>query len=608
VQNHRWKFLEMTNLWDVAPEVLSWITEHVEAFDIGKLWSCGCKSLNWKLGKAGGVTTFTFSTTPIYRVIWPRSIVNFELLQSLTIHNNVYHGKFPKIQPDIATIPRKLKKLRLQFDGDLDFLISSMANDPTLFQHLDELDIDASARRDFPWTLLQLPSISSIEISSVTDKISLSQLPTTLTQLRVRCKYIENPTEHFPSSLTVLQLDLSIPHPNLFSTLPESLQKLYLTGDGVKTSLSEQDWTMIPRDLDSFTLETFEVPIEKLYALPNTLKKLRFNGMRTRTIEKAIEILKALPPSLEEIWGIYPGVITAEIAALLPRSSKQMLYEEMSWDAIPLLPPGMGRVRVPATPVPSFIKSLPPVEGVAVPRLTTELAAIFPPGMNSLTIDAFTAPREAIALLPRGITFIIAMRDALFEDVESWKDLPPELKTMDVMPITIRSDGENWIPVPPESSGWFPSTLAEITIGDLDITKSDWFSHFPPTLETLKVATKDLPKKSLQKLSASGLRLLRVLEFKLRSIPRHGVAIFVRTMPRTLTGFSFQLTDDRDVETDIANSDVMDLPVAITDLELPNTPKITSECYSYLPEYLRTFRFTSGYSDTWFDDLRNAPV
>jgi hypothetical protein len=605
---------KMTNIVQLPPEVLVGITDLIIALNIARLWLCGSRSLNWKLGKAGGVQTFNFVADSHFpSIVWPRMMAEFDRLRSLRIEVPIKtnlrqnEGIFPLLEPDIATLPRKLKILYLRFEHHLEFLVATLKTDPKVFQHLEDLTLSESPQIDRLPQPLELPSLTSLNIIPTINLLKLSEIPPTLTFLRANCKHLECDISYFPSRLTSLQLDLSNMPYELLQSLPESLQELSLLGEGCRSSNHLYDWSSIPRGLSSLTVAMSTLNVESILALPPSLKKLRVAGWKNNSSEVTVQFLQALPSGMIEISGIFSPLITDEIASLLPRNSKLHIYEKVLWSAIPLLPLGTRRLHLPDVQVPNFVTKLPAIESINVPSLTLEIASLLPITLTSLTIDKKTVKKEdgeIFKLLPRSITFIISMRDALFEDSSVWKDLPPRLKTMDVIPIAYGAgDGKHFVHCPVESSSWLPRSLVNMTIGDLDIIDAEWFSFLPPKLERLRVATRTLPDQSLEALQRSDHRSLRTLDIRiLDAQSARLLASFVRNIPKFVTNFCISTGSDARNETDVTNDDLKSLPRGLISLELPLSPKINSECAPYLPKFLKTFTYGYYGLDGFFKD------
>jgi hypothetical protein len=137
----------MARLADLPPEVLNMITEHLSAYHIGNIWICGCNTMNWKLSKAGGVTSFDFSHDYFHLDLWPNLISQFEHLLSISIINYPKNALYSRFTPNLLSLPPKMKKLHLAFAEDIKHFLDALSSNPAKFAQLEHIHCEGDEYR-----------------------------------------------------------------------------------------------------------------------------------------------------------------------------------------------------------------------------------------------------------------------------------------------------------------------------------------------------------------------------------------------------------------------------------------------------------------------------
>jgi hypothetical protein len=597
-------------------EILQPLTSSLAAFEIGRLWLCGCKRLNWKLSKGGALTSFKFFSNSYHPLSWPNLISQFERLEnfSLTIHE--YGAFYPAFELQLHKLPRNLKHIKLSCPLSSHFLHNAFTSDPDLFQSVESLTLSG---KDFdselppclylPWT--NLMSVNGGDYHNYKRQLVLSKIPKTITSLSVSASQLDFSEEgRFPDSLTTLLLELGSPC-DILPCLPLTLTQLELTATNETMPFEKLNWEQLPPALTLLTIETREFTKEHAKALPRSLIKLSLVGIVKRTLEIVKDLLPYLPSSITSLTGIWPSPICSELASILPRNLIQRINDDLEWDAVQYLPPGITSIRLRyETNTPPIIPgSFPPkLTSFSSEYLTDEIAAKLPSGLKSLSVDMGEISLVSTKLLPRQLSSIISMRRNGFETLECWKHLPPTMTSLDVIPISSsssRTSYPNPTEAPLDSAGWLPRNLISVTLGPLIIANSTWFLHLPSKLTYIKIALLAEPLGGLKHLYTTCTKLTTV-EIRCSTVPpRESWDHILQDMPKTLLSFVWSQSNESRLA-NIPESALSKLPPAMTSLSLPDCATITSACLSYFPVTMRSF--SHGDTPGWFHSNLQAQL
>jgi hypothetical protein len=602
----------MVLLPDLPSDELSMITYLVSAYDIGNLWFCGSQLLNWKLSKAGGVTSFFFHQDSYHSALWPQLASHLEHLSlfSVTIRN--YDGNFPEYQPDISSIPRNVKKLVLNISDSYFCFQTALRDHPDKFKNLESISLGGNEAEFLPlWEESRLPALTSLLISfsfSSPTTLDIRTIPRSLTKLSLfEFKTLqENLDIRFSNSLTDLSLQLGSCW-DFLHLLPENLLSFKCNIDEVGPDFLNYNWKCLPSSLTELELSMEVCSLDFIESLPPNLTSFATTGLKLPNTSSTATMIRALPRSLTKFQTRFETPVSSDIVAALPRGLRRIPRGENAWESAHLLPPtttSANLARISDTPIDSsLVLSLPPsLLDFTIDDLTPSIAKLIPPKVTTIMLSNGPLEAETVKNLPPSLTSLFIVFKQPLVEAESLMDLPRQMKILDILPSSYGLDDglAEVVPIiiPTASALWLPPALVELTLGIIEVKGSEWYSLLPATLNLLKLGVVDLPKKALLKIPCR--KNLNALELRTRVAPRHGWSTFIKTLPPNLTEVTFET---RNHNTDLTDDDLRNLPRPLTSMDFPLSPSVKGTCADDLPPYIRSFYFESSIPD-WFKGLK----
>lgn len=401
---------------NVPPDLLRLITILLTGIDITCLYLCGNSALNDALGRRGGVLEFRAEVAPSTKLCFPTVLYNFAHLQVLhfslkdTSLLNIRIGPF-----DVTRLPRTLQSLKLPFPDTWISFFRQLRKEGELSGHLQPYHL-ASLFPDLrkiklhrnrtvrslcdPRFLAVLPrSIERYFMASTFALTELKSLPVALQHLEFAFSKATRDWNwehdpHLPPNLTRLSIE-NCPSPCILNFLPPYIRRLslsYLPSTLKTMQTSENNWNLLPRNLEFLEISTPRVTLAMLDSLPPDLLTLRINSSFKMDILP--EDLRHLPRSLTE----------AEVDFMMTpkrRDNPALWPDDGESPYLTNLPPGLKRIPIPVPVLvtPALLRSLPSgLESFEIahyswrsPTFGTEfgmdLIPILPSSLTALWID-----------------------------------------------------------------------------------------------------------------------------------------------------------------------------------------------------------------------------
>jgi hypothetical protein len=483
------------------------------------------------------------------------------------------------------------------------------------FPHLEVLSLSGfSASSQFEMLSGCIPSnlkelkIHGNQVSYGT--LSLSSLPKSLTKMDCNLDELKITPEsdcRFPESLKTLILN------KLFfealHLLPPDIEHLKITrlGRGVE-SLSIEDWKAISRltKLESLYLGYYgRFGVKSAEMLPRSLKSLIFSGsIGIKNEALCIDILRALPPSLTQLNGIWPKrEVTQMIAQNLPRNLRELGLDYWT-HVVPLgvasLPDSITRLDIYAT-VEEYehLTSLPAsLTALKVNQLPERLFGLLPAHLQSLHVDGLQGllkiSSEMIEKLPRGLKTWEVPYGEMRDEESDCRALPPSLTKL------LWSPSSSW--GAPHNAQHLPRTLKHLNMNlprsQLDEPHCDWATWIlglPSSLTKLEFSPQYLLPSAFEAFGT--LPNLEVLEVVVWREQKEGWAkeFLFSTLPRQLTylklvdmGTHFNSTQD----CGITYRNLKGSPPSLTVLSIPRCKVTGGDLASF--SNLWSCTFTNG--------------
>jgi hypothetical protein len=633
-------------------EVLNLITRCLFAWEVTTLWFCGCFELNRKMAN-GAVTHFEYR--PYYEGYtvsdWPTIASEFRHLKAFYIEDQDDCSFIPMY----ASLSPSIRKLSILRRNDAFILEASVNRNPSLFPNLTHLTILGDGMMD-PFTImpnvLKLPSLLKITTKCpilVAKDLNPSSIPPNITKWRSTQRML-NIEGQFASFLISLRLRVKTMN-DIFPILPENLMDLSYTSiakDRVaQYKISVDSWKYLSVRTPNLTsLNIFAPDFSSTHAksLPiNSLQSLTIIGRpRIKTSQEACEIIRplSLSTSLTSMSGLWPESVTPEVAKLLPRGLNCGVYVKIAHDAAHLFPTNVSNMRL-ATTIDSDeeeddnddtaynerlkaeiaainkIQGLPRLNHLSIYTLTSTLLSHLPPTLEGLSLVTLKFGDEEdgaklISQLPRSLRAIWVNDGRNDRVFELWKHLPTYLEELDLLPFERHESNykSRFMTFPPYSSLGLPRHLTSFCIGLFTIEDSKWFDNLPRTLETLKIALKETPSDSFQRLELACPSLTHLETSWIQCLddfPR-----FLETLPRTLRICHFTIlpmsmkdslisTVPISITANMINDEHLhNLPPKLKKLRLPTCPSVTGSCAKKLPKSLTTLEVELN-PPAWFE-------
>lgn len=590
----------------------------LNAFDLCRLWMCGCKSLQTKLGEGGGAQNFELDVRklrfPSNRIFWPSLLSSLPCLTTLSLTVDAYTQKVGVSAEQIAYLPATLTSLALDFCDSLHVLAAAFRLPQCSFPKLTNLVIVEHSGYDVSYNLLPInwpKTILKLKITSSRAPVHLSVLPPTLTTLFARDCEISATDMAFPE--TMASIDLKVKNPQkLFPRLPSNLVSLTLSDyDNHIYDATECDWNALPRGLETLDFQVVNFKSIHCAQLPRTLKYISV-GARD---PMGGEFLDALPPSATYVDNLVPMKIGSKISALsLPRSLfewpicdmggiRKNFWPEVVSEAIPHLPPNTRSVYCVShslEPLSQELKSMGlcviPVE---IQRLRLRTCAgiasisVFQKSLEELTISSGPMACSAARFfeeLPFYRLTTLQIHALVGKDcipAEKWNLLPSTLRVLSLCPPDS---------LPAESSELLPRCLESLQLISPTGTEihMDWFEKLPLTLSSFNVSgiASVILDEEHQLAANLGVLLtlalpplLTFINLAFRCNIQQSpwlVPLFVASLPSSTQLCQISLSDDQDSL--VKEEHLLRLPKALQQLELPVSSFIPEERRKILQE------------------------
>jgi hypothetical protein len=631
-------------LAELPLDPLTAIFNFLDAYELGYMWFCGSKALNWKMSTGGAAKKFKLDEWRHFRVSWPKLISQLPRLEILDVYLSPYTANFPDVKPDYLKVPESLKRLELSFPWALHYLKKALQVNPRLFPNLEALYISNSFYDDVTaWDMtpgVHWPKLTYLNVSDSTspkEPLKMSSLPHQLTYLEYKAVSLNFDGAGFPETLTFLDLWIGN-QTDLFALLPAGLTHFLFTFDNSADQVHLYDWSKLPRGLLELSIECSHFNVENASQLPPNLTSLRVSNEITDN-EILYQILKVLPHTLTSIRNLLPDPMNLRFVEILPPNLRIPLYEDIEEDAIPYVPANVERLRLAELVPPRAPKvvSFPPnVQTVSTTLIDPALAAVLPAKMKNLTVNNGHFTVETLKNLPKQILTLLSIQECPLESSHCLKYLPPIAETIDLIPIdsmTMESMMTIAIVAPPESASWLSRCLTDLSIGPIVLSKGRcihttgegpfeadndnprgvhpdtpadctcFFSNLPPQLTTLKLYLKDMPKGAFTQLSCA--KTLESIEIRMHGAPTAGLHHFVTTMPRGLEKFYWNGFEEFTIDqSDITDESLVDLPKQLYRFDLPASP-VTEACGPHLPPFICDFALANE-TPPWFETLKRS--
>jgi hypothetical protein len=607
----------MVSLSFLPPETLNSIMELLTCFQIGRLLVSGCLMLSQKLMNGGGVKKLKFRN---WSYEWPSIIGQLPRLEHLKFQIYKYNPPTPElILKDLLKL-RNLKSLTFLMNGIDNYLRSLLEKDPTILSSLQTLNLSGlSQQYQF---IEQLPNLTSLRLRSITSNppsLSIRSLPPNLTNLEATLSklVIEGDDDRFPSSMTSVNVSL-LEVCNIFALLPENLICLDMN---IRNTLANRrlvkvgEWTTLPRTLTRLSIPCSSFGVAKAKMLPLCIQELRIVGKHDITEEECINVLELLPKTMREIHGIFPRIITARLASMLPRTLSQHIYIDVDWDAVHLLPSQMRTIYLFESGLPPVIQGLP--SGLDVFHVEFGSPSVYsclPPNLRTFELQNGPMTLEQVKSLPPSLLtleIVDAAPSLHFDTFECWKHLPRSLNTLNIAPSSFDEErGAAAFDLPTwDCSSWLPPSLTCLNIGILNTPSSEWFSHLPATLEMINLSVVELPDMAMENMNRHLPALIDLEICWTSSQPHGGIGRYISKLPRGLLQCVLALVGNKPSNTDpdieVNDEHLKNLPPLLERLTLPPSPQITEACTAFFPRSMIGFRLKDS-TPTWFTEWKQS--
>jgi hypothetical protein len=623
---------------------LTAIFNYLDAYEIGYMWFCGSKTLNWKLSTGGAAKRFKLDSWRHLSVSWPKLISQLPHLEILDVYISPYTGSFPDVELDFLKVPESLKHLELSLPWALHYLKLALGANPRLFPNLEALHISRSYHDDVnTWYLMpgsiwpKLTSLSLSDSSWPIQQLDVSSLPPQLTYLEYKAISLNFDGGGFPETLVHLDLCLAN-QTDIFALLPAGLTAFIIYFDNGADQVHRFDWSKLPRGLLELQLDCPHFSVENATQLPPNLTSIRVSNHMNND-EQLYEIVKVLPRTLTSIRSLLPDPLNLRFVAVLPPNMRQPFHEDTEEDAVPHLPASAEKVRLTERSPPRAPKvvAFPPnTKTVSTPLIDEALASVLPDKVTHLTVNDGQFTVECLKKLPNGILSLMCIQERPLESSHCLKYLPPIAQNIDLLSIDHLTIGEMLamaIVAPPQSASWFSRCVTDLSIGPIVLSKGQcihttgqgpfeadedvpagihpnapadctcFFSHLPPLLRTLKLYVAHLPKDAFTQLSCE--KTLESIEIRMHGPPTAGLHHFVTTMPPRLQRFYWNAIEEIEIEqNDIRDETLINLPKRLFVLDLPASP-VTEACAPHLPPFIAEFTLANR-TPPWFETLRKS--
>jgi hypothetical protein len=441
--------------------------------------------------------------------------------------------------------------------------------------------------------------------------LSLSSLPKSLTKMDCNLDELKVTPEsdcRFPESLKTLILYTM--SKDALHLLPPDIEHVQIARMDRRVAwMTIEDWRAISRltKLKSLYLGYYgHFDVKSAEMIPRSLEALILAGtLGISSEEESVEILRALPHSLTQLYGVWPmGYLTPVMARNLPTSLREMGMNYRQ-GVVPLavasLPNSLTRLDVyGAARDYEQIKSFPAnLSDLMVDQLPERVLHLLPDNLQTLKIvkDEFWLFSELVEMLPRGLkTLEIPDADPKDEMEVILRALPPSLTHL-VLGSSL------FITMSSSSSQLLPRTIKSISLHfEMNVATeegldglAEWILGLPSSLSLLEFLPQTLSPSAFQ--SFGKLANLKSLSLEMCKKQEEGWAKEFKFthLPRQLT--HLRLADATVSFKDSAHSGINNLsfkgaPPSLIELSIPKS-EITHGYLSAFPN-IQSFTFSDG--------------
>jgi hypothetical protein len=589
----------MSGILDLALEPLAEVIMYLNTHEWTKVWLCGDLKLQWKMGKGKAVRNMVIKWNETSKRVWPSQIIHLDGLQSFSYicpsrgpdeHFSVLH---------LSTLSSNLKKLVLVGDWCVKAFEQLCSANRYHFRKLETLSLSYYKHIDriefeIPRTVTDLAINACCPATSKGSNMALSLLPPHLTRLAYRDLSFESGGFRFPSTLQSLELQWgTYEWPNLQLLPPGichiSVNPFFRQVDTV--SHIDDDWTTISTfsNLKSLRIpfnDDFDVPEALL--IPRSLERLDFDAMEDLPEEAwYLRVMDALPPNLTWLGWKWPEPITTPIAQKIPRKNR-ILGASVESEAVSYLPDSLIELFVEEGDY-SVISRLPSnLKTLWLRDSCLSLLEKMPRSLETLSLEeGARLSSEQISKIPRDLrSLIIGHGFEPTDDIELFfRELPPNLMSLDVFPEEADCDHRIPLPSPPSSSQYLPRCMNFLKAGFLGFAAEDamssWVLGLPSRLITLKIGVDRLQMGVFTSIGI--LSVLRDLQIKVLHSQPGGWSKYLdfQSLPHSLIRIA--LRDMEDGESDMTNDDFTGAPPKLGFIDLPKSPLVTKDCLCHFP-------------------------
>lgn len=473
-----------------AIDVLVEITRRVSGSDIVRLWMCGSRQLNYKLGVCGGARVLSVDSSATYEMQWP-AVITASLAHLDTFRfkcKHLHHNALMK-DVDFTTLPSTIKHIDVAFYNDVDNLHRALLSSPTHFSRLETVRVrghssimgtsQADLIRILPKSTRSIRLLEYYNPANMaTCALRIDEIPPNVTTLKTRDVYIiaaksDGDSEgHTLSHLTTYAT--TVDGGAWLSVLPRHLQSLTVG------RLDDEYLHLLPRTLTKLNVAHIQTLSLFVAALPRSLTKLN----APLYSYNMIDAYQVLPHGLTAAISCLPARATPEILKALPPSLTDLYSTGVRLCDIPLLPPRIALVNI-SGPTDEFVleHALPhSCTRLKIPGLNDSCIDKLPPNLTRLSVRRNITTLACLAALPASLVhFTIHGRTNTKDDhFEYFSRLPRDLRIFKLKYGSSNSAYHHTDRKP--SSYALPRTLESLSLTLSDVVLTDWYGGLPSRL------------------------------------------------------------------------------------------------------------------------------
>lgn len=308
-------------------DALAEITGRISGSDISRLWRCGSKRLNYKLGICGGVKKFDVKSSIPFYMHWPILVASLQHLHTFRFMSRVPHSDSTILNVVFNTLPSTIKHIEVAFIDDAIYFHEALVASPDRFTLLETVILSGHyTHHQFRPILNQADLIRTLPASVMTilitkhhhddlppSELCIDDIPPNITHMQA-CDIIITPSadEKARAPSRLASFWTAIDGDQWMSALPPQLESLTIR------SLPDAFLHLLPPSLTELTVEDFDTCTTFLDALPRTLTKL---DAPLRDDLHNLDLIRLLPPRLTTTSRCFSNtLLSAEMVAALPRT------------------------------------------------------------------------------------------------------------------------------------------------------------------------------------------------------------------------------------------------------------------------------------------------